>query len=136
MRIASITIICSVSVICKENVILQFIQSFGRIHNISSVTACLLSPKSVASSLEWGILTLDLNQMFEAMIDNGAGILTLNESGEAVLGLRKWAEAFNLTFERTIDICWCVNEAQNTPFGKERESKPGKGGPEPCEHYP
>jgi len=89
----------------------------------------------VASLLQWGILTLGLNQTFEAMIGNGAGILSLEESGEKVLGLGKWAEAFNLTFERITDICWHVNEAQNTHFGKGRESSPGKSVPEPCERY-
>jgi len=39
------------------------------------------------------------------IIDNRTGILTLKESDEKVLGLRKWAEAFNLSFKRIIDIC-------------------------------
>jgi len=103
---------------------------------MSCVTACLPLPKSVTSRFEWGILASDLKQMFEAMTDNGAGILALKESGEKVLGLGKWAGAFNLTNKRTIDICWHVNEAQNTPFGKGRESHPGEIGPEPCERYP
>jgi len=80
MRIVSI--VSSVSIACKGNLILRFIQSFGRIHDMSSVTSCLPLPKSVASPLQLGILTLGLNQTFEAMIDNRAGILTLKVSGE------------------------------------------------------
>ena len=134
MRIVNIRSTCSVSVVCKGNLSLRFIQSFRRNH-VSSVTTCLPLPKSAASPLEWGILTLDLNQTFEAMIDNGTGILTLKESSEKMLGLGKWAGAFNLTNKRIIDILWHVNEAQNTPFGKGRESNPGGNGPKPCEHY-
>ena len=57
----NIIIICSVSVVCEENLVLQRTQSCGGIHNTRRVTACLPLPKSAASPLEWGILMLNQN---------------------------------------------------------------------------
>lgn len=60
-RTMLVLIVLQYMFICNGNLILQLIQLFGKIHNVSQITACLPLPKSAASPVDWGILTLDLN---------------------------------------------------------------------------
>lgn len=45
----------------EENLILTLIQEFGKMHNLSSIMACLPIPGSAEESIPWRIIPIDLS---------------------------------------------------------------------------
>lgn len=43
-----------------ENLILELIEKFANLQNVSQLTACLPIPRAVGESIPWGILTMNL----------------------------------------------------------------------------
>lgn len=48
---------------CEENLILILIQGFGKICNLSSITACLPIPNSERECIPWGIIPINLSMI-------------------------------------------------------------------------
>lgn len=49
----------------NENSILQLVQGFGKIKNVSSITACLPVPTKAGNPIPWGILPTNLTKIWE-----------------------------------------------------------------------
>lgn len=57
----------SVGMALEDNLILQLIQAFAKVQNLTSVTACLPIPRSARDPIPWGILTMNLTATWKNM---------------------------------------------------------------------
>lgn len=49
----------------EENLMLTFIQRFGKMHNLSSIRSCLPMPHSAGEHIPWGIIPRDLTMVIQ-----------------------------------------------------------------------
>lgn len=48
----------------KGNVVFKLVQDFGRLQNLTSITACLLTPASAENTVLWGALVSNLTKIW------------------------------------------------------------------------
>ncbi|XP_067158591.1 uncharacterized protein [Apteryx mantelli] len=112
----------------RDNMILQLLQSFGRMHNTSSLTACLPLPHSASHPLEWGVLTFNLSRMWNN-IHNISGMQIIKVPRDQTVyysnGTQCWSRGLSIlpTGEQ---IIWDIleNKSSSCPDGFQRDGLP------------